>query len=97
MPKRTNDFQSLIALIERQLAPEGAQVTESKLLKDILTGEEREVDTVIETKVSGHTITIGIECRDRDRRADVEWIDQLLGKYQNLPVHKIIAVSRSGF
>lgn len=37
-----------------------------------------------------------IECRDRGRPADVEWIDQLIGKYAH-GGGKVVAVSRSGF
>lgn len=35
MPKRTNDFQALIALVERQLAASGVRVVESEMLADI--------------------------------------------------------------
>ena len=41
MPKRTNDFQALIALVERQLAASGVRVVESEMLADRLTGELR--------------------------------------------------------
>lgn len=37
-----------------------------------------------------------VECRDRRRPADVEWIDQLIGKYQKL-AGKVVAVSSAGF
>ena len=45
VPKRTNAFQTLIALIEQQLASDGVTtVTESEMLNDRLTGKPREVD-----------------------------------------------------
>ncbi len=96
MPKRSNEFQSLIALIEETIAPEGVAVTESK---EVISteGTSREVDVAIEGTVAGHDILIGVECRDHRRKADITWIDQLVGKYQGLPVNKIIAVSKSGF
>lgn len=96
MPKRTNEFQSLIALIETQLAPTGAKVTESALLRD-RAGRSREVDILIETEVSGKPLAIAVECRDQHRPADQIWVDQLKGKYGDLPVHRIVAVSNSGF
>lgn len=61
MPKRTTNFQDLIELLERQLAPVGAKVIASKLLKDARSGEDREVDIVIETTSGIHPLTIGIE------------------------------------
>jgi hypothetical protein len=97
MPKRTNDFQSLVTLIERQLAPSGTRVTESKLIRDPRENEEREIDIFIEAQAGVHRISIGVECVDRKRKASVEWIDKIIGKYRNLPVAKIIAVSRAGF
>ncbi len=43
------------------------------------------------------TLRLAVECRDRSRKSDVEWIDGLIGKFANLPVDKVIAVSRRGF
>lgn len=97
MPKRTNAFQSLIRWIETELAPVGARVTESEELIDLVTGERREVDVLVRAVVGQHKIALAIECRDHQRRADVTWIDNLIGKYKNLPVSSVIAVSRSGF
>jgi hypothetical protein len=97
MPKRTNDFQALIALVERQLAASGVRVVESEMLTDRLTGEQREVDVCIHASVSGKDVTLALECRDHKRKADQTWIDMLRGKYVNLPVDKVIAVARSGF
>jgi hypothetical protein len=97
VPKRSNNFQRLIASIEMQLAPIGAVVTESKLIKEKSSDTEREVDIAIESNVGQHNVLIAIECRDRSRPANLEWIDGLIGKYRDLPVEKVVAVSRSGF
>lgn len=97
MPKRSNDFQRLVAAIERQLAPLGAVVTESKLIKEKNSDTEREVDIAIESQVGQHRVLIAVECRDRSRPENLEWIDGLIGKYRDLPVEKVVAVSRSGF
>lgn len=87
----------MIALLESQLAPHDARVTESKLMKDEVDGIEREIDVIIEAEVGGHPVVIGIECRDHRRPATVTWIDQIIGKYQHLPVSNVVVVSRSGF
>jgi hypothetical protein len=96
MPRRTNEFQRLIALIEAQLAPD-AVVRESVLLRDGKSGQQREVDLLIEAASGVHTIRIAVECQDRSRSATAEWIDQLHGKYRDLEVDKVIAVAREGF
>jgi hypothetical protein len=67
------------------------------LEKNIEEPVKREVDILIEKCVNGKTVRIAVECRDRADRDDIEWIDGLIGKYKNLEVHKVIAVSNSGF
>jgi hypothetical protein len=98
MPARSNDFQALVTLIERQLHDATTvTLTESKQLRDGETGRLRELDVVIEARVGTRTVVIAVECRDRSRPASVQWIDELLGKYDRLPVDRVVAVSRSGF
>lgn len=96
MPQRTNDFQELIALIHRQLAPAGATVAESAIREDAVTHHGREIDITIEHELVGYPITLAIECRDHERPQDVTWIEGLIGKYLHQVAH-VIAVSSSGF
>jgi len=97
MPRRSNAFQDLVALIEKQLSPFGANVYESKLLRDRRSGQDREVDIVIETIAGIHPIRIGIEVIDRSRPASTPWIESVAAKHEDLPIDKTIVVSRSGF
>ena len=97
MPKRSNPFQRLIHLIESQLAPEGAAVEESDEVVDKATGKTTEVDvtvTYIAARVTKRTL---IECRDRARKDDVQWIRELYGKCATLNFDRSVAVSRRGF
>jgi hypothetical protein len=96
MPKRSNTFQKLIYLIHQQLA-DGAQVTESKMLRDRITDEENEVDIVIEQDLAGAKIVISIECRGRGRPATREWVHEMWGKHQHLPTNHLILISETGF
>lgn len=95
MPKRRNRFQNLVALIEKSLASD-ASVISPKLLMDSC-GIQREIDILILSKIGQRNIRIGIECRDWQRKADVTWIDQIIGKYLDLHIDKKVAVSRLGF
>jgi hypothetical protein len=97
MPKRTNDFQSLIKYIYEQIVPEGGTVTESGMVFDNDARILREVDILVEYKYAGHDFNFIVECRDRSRTETVEWIDGLIGKAKSLKVNKIVAVSRNGF
>jgi hypothetical protein len=96
MPPRTNRFQQLIYILKNHLASD-ATVTESALLIDRATGEEREVDVVIESLLAGHPHTIKIECRDHKRPQSVCWIDEMWGKHRDLPSGVLVLASSSGF
>lgn len=97
MPKRTNDFQELIATVYEQIVPEGGKVTESGMVFDKDAGTLREVDILVEYRYAHHDFKLVIECRDRSRRDSVEWIDGLIGKAGSLTVNKVVAVSKKGF
>ena len=96
MPARSNEFQKLVLLVKQHVAG-GATVTESKFLADRATGADREVDICIEGAVGGHEVVISVECRDRARRADVTWIEEMKAKHERLPTDALVLVSRSGF
>jgi hypothetical protein len=96
MPKRSNDFQKLIKLIEQQLAP-SATVEESAMLPDTHDGTLREVDILIRSHIGERELRVGIECRDHKRKADLPWIEQIHSKYEHLDVDRVVAVSRKGF
>lgn len=97
MPRRTNDFQTLVAILEHQLAPAGAVVTESKMVPDRATGLKREVDIYIEYSVGHHPVTIGVECVDKSRPADIFWVQGMVLKHQELGTSQLVLVSREGF
>lgn len=98
MPKRSNQFQRVVTYIADKLAPSGASVRESVELPERgLTGVVREVDTLIEVEVGITLVRVAVESRDRTRKDIVAWIDELIGKYKNLAVDRILAVSSSGF
>lgn len=97
MPKRTNDFQSLIATIYDQVTGVNGIVTESAMVFDRDSKTLREVDILVEYRFVHHNFKLVIECRDRARRDTVEWIDALVGKVGSLAADKVVAVSKEGF
>jgi hypothetical protein len=97
MPKRTNDFQNLIATVYKQIVPDGGKVTESGMVYDKDADTLREVDILVEYRYVHHNFKIAIECRDRSRKDSVEWIDSLIGKSKSLCINKVVAVSKEGF
>lgn len=97
MVKQSDFFQRIIAGVERQLAAEGVQVTESAKLYEQTSKASREVDVLIEGTLNDHPVRIAVECRDHAERQDVTWIDALIGKYRDVQISLVVAVSSSGF
>jgi hypothetical protein len=61
------------------------------------TGEAREVDVVLRSTVGGHEVIVGIEARAAARKADLPWVESMLGKHADLPTSKLVLVSETGF
>jgi hypothetical protein len=97
MPKRSNDFQRLVKVIyDAMSGVDGVMVTESAMLSEP-DGTRREIDILLERTVADVLVRLAVECRDRSRKSDVDWIDGLIGKFKNLKIEKVIAVCRRGF
>lgn len=101
MPKRSNEFQDLVALIERALAPLGAKVTESAMILGADDDEEpREIDVLIESNFGPYNIKVAVEAKDEKRKMDVVRFESIVAKYKSksgIQVNKVVVVSRSGF
>ena len=96
MPKRSNQFQRLILLINNCLAG-NAEVQESAMLQDKISGEFREVDILITTKSSSYDVFIAFEVIARSRKADTPWVESMYSKHSSLASDKLILVSEKGF
>ena len=96
MPQRSNQFQRLATVIHSRLS-KGWEVTESRMLRDLHTGDKREVDVVAYATVMGHELYLCAECRDHARPADVTWIESMAKKHECLATSKLVLWSRSGF
>lgn len=94
MPKRTNKFQQLVFLLQRQLG--ACSVEESAMLKDRQTGDEAEVDIAVTNELHGIEVIVGFECRDTGRRIDRTHVQQLVQKHLHL-TDKLVIVSSKGF
>ena len=95
MPARSNEFQRIVKYIYDQISL-GATVTKSGMLKE-RDGTSREVDILVEWKYAGTDFQMAVECRDYSRQQNIQWVDQLIGKFQDLKVDKIVAISSSKF
>jgi len=98
MPPRTNEEQEVIALLRPLLARDGCEVTESAMLRNDQTGDEREVDIVMLCQVSDDvTIRVCCEVMAQKHPVDVRKVEGLLRKHAGLRTNSLILVSWSGF
>ncbi len=96
MPRRSNQFQEVVFIIQSHLAA-GSRVEESEELRDLLTGAAREVDICIHSEVGGHDVIVSVECRAHKRKQTVEWVEAMHAKHQRLPTNLLVLASSSGF
>jgi hypothetical protein len=89
MPKRSDIYQRLVYEIHRELGP-GWKVTESAMVKDVVTGKEREVDILLESEESGYPIAIAVEVRDRSRVQSVAWVEEMVTRHRDLRISKSV-------
>lgn len=67
------------------------------MLRNTVTGDEREVDVVIRSRVAGHEVIVGVEATGKGRKADAPWVEGMVGKHADLPTSKLVLVSQAGF
>lgn len=100
MPRRTNDFQELVSMVQRALAPAGAKVTDSLLVDVPGMPEAREIDVLIESEVGPYRIKIAVEARKQNRKLDSSQFESIVGKYKlegGVKVDKVVIITHRGF
>jgi len=86
----------MVAEIERVMGPHGS-VRRRVRLRDT-RGRLREIDVLIAFRHANREYHIAFECRRREHKDGIEWLDQLENKYKYVPqVNRVVAVSASGF
>lgn len=100
MPQRTNDFQEIVSLIHRALAPRGAKIVESAMVEVAGLTTLREVDVLIESEFAPYKIKIAIEAKDESRKLSLQAFDSLVAKYRGecrVLVDRFVIVTTAGF
>jgi hypothetical protein len=97
VPKRTTNFQTIVAFVRQHFAAADVRVEESRELYDPVIGEPREVDVVIEGTFDGDPVMTSIEVVEHQRRATLPWVQAQVAKHRTLPTTKLVLISKSGF
>jgi hypothetical protein len=97
MTRPGRDLERLVERLERALAGTTVTVTSPDHLVGRRSGTSREVDVSLRGQVGSVALLVIVECRDRNEPQDVSWIDELVGKRDDVAADKAIAVSGAGF
>ncbi|WP_106971674.1 restriction endonuclease [Streptomyces xylophagus] len=90
-------LEELVATLETLLSDSPVEIKSPDYITGRTTQTLREVDVSLRTRVGSATILVIIECRDRSRPQNVQWIDEIVGKQEEVGANKAVAVSQSGF
>lgn len=90
-------LEAMVADLEKTLAGSGVSIVVRDRVRDRVTGRLREVDVSLRSHLGSRDILVIVECRDRGRRDDVTWIEQLAEKRRSLGASRAVAVSVAGF
>jgi len=96
--KKGSSLEVLIETIERLLLDDDTvKITRNAKLPDKITGRLREHDVLLQVARGHHTFKIGIECRDRSRKAGVSQVEEFAFKCRETGVDQGVIVSSTGF
>jgi hypothetical protein len=90
------DFEAIIEVISRQLAP-SAEIRRNVRLPDRTGGKGRDFDVLIEVPAPYRNQLIAIECKDYKRRVSVERVEAFHTKLEDCKLNQGIMVSPHGF
>jgi hypothetical protein len=91
------EFERFTARIEAALAPQGAVLKCPDHIADIDTGKPRQIDATLRFPALASRALVCFECRDRDTKQDVRWIEELYGKQRSIGASLMVAVSAKPF
>lgn len=97
---RTSDWRTVelvVKRLEEVLSPVDALVTSPDHIRDLVTGQSREVDVSIRSRLGSMDVLIICECRNRDGVEDSTWIEQVKTKRDDIGAHGAMVVSTAGF
>ena len=98
MARQGRTLEELVKLLEEIFSNDpNIKVTSPDYVKGTNSNTLREIDVSIRAKVGSVEILIMLECRDRNKRQDVNWIEQIAKKKEDVQASEAIAISTKGF
>lgn len=97
MPRKGRDLERLVSILEKTLSKYQIKIKSPDYIEGINSGSNREIDISLRGKIGSANVLIILECRDRKKKQQVAWIEQIASKKEDVEAHKAIAVTSTGF
>lgn len=97
MAKAGRDLEELVETLESLLAGTGVELRSPEIIRGKVSKTPREIDVTMRSRIGSTPVLVMMECRKRGRIQDVQWIDEIAGKKEDVGADKAVAVSRKGF
>lgn len=90
-------LEILTSQLEHILGAGTLTVQSPEIIHNRHTGDPVEVDVTLRGRIGSTDVLVALECRDRSKPQDVNWIRELATKKDDIGASVMVAVSRSGF
>ena len=97
MPRKGRELEIIVSLLERHLDPGDVVIKSPDRIWGRLSNTEREVDVSLRKRIGSGEALFIIECRDRNEIQGEGWIDQVIGKREDVGAAGVMVVSTGGF
>ena len=90
-------YEDLVARIQRELAPLGAEITQDERIVGVFSEVQRQIDVAVRITVDGRQLLTVIDAKDRARPIDVKAVEEFMGLVEDVEANKGILVASNGF
>lgn len=90
-------FEDLAATIQRDLAPQGAIVTQNERVTGVITKVARQLDIALRIPTNAGELFVVVECKDLATRVDVKEVESFIGMLEDVGANKGAMISALGF
>ncbi|MBT3212347.1 MAG: hypothetical protein HN345_10110 [Planctomycetaceae bacterium] len=90
------EYQEAVALFYEQLEGIG-KVKRNVFIRDKITGQNRQIDVLIEIEERGHELTIVVDAKFHSRPLDVKEIEEVLALSLAVKANKTVIVALNGW
>lgn len=90
------EYQEAVAILYEELGGEGS-VERNVMIKDIDTGQHRQIDVLLTIETKGHCLKIVIDAKYHTKKLSVKNIEEVIGLAQAVHADKVAIVAANGW